>query len=181
MRRKLFFFLEKLQVTRKERVTIGVLVIVLTLLGFLNLIIEQNAIYDDAYYEELERIFGERTRLLEAENEEIMARYHPDTPSAAEISDRSVQHTSADTVPAVNQTDMIEAADRLININNAGPEELQSLPGIGPAYAERIITWREENGVFETVEQLLEIRGIGPRRLESIRPLIKLQDEDEYK
>lgn len=54
-------------------------------------------------------------------------------------------------------------ADETVNLNTASHEELQSLPGIGPAMADRIIAWREANGEFTRVDQLLEVRGIGPR------------------
>ena len=62
----------------------------------------------------------------------------------------------------------------MININTATREQLQILPGIGPAYSGRIIEWREENGTFTTKDQLLEIKGIGEKRLEKIKPLITL-------
>ncbi len=178
MRRKLFFFLEKLQVTHRERIAIGLVVVVLTVLGFLNLYIEQRAHYDEAYYEELEQIFGERTRQLDREREQIMARYHPELTLAEEITTQQVQIASNDTLPGENPTQIQNKAENLVNINQAGTAELQTLPGIGPAYAERIVAWREENGEFKTAEQLLEIRGIGQRRLESIRPLITLAEDN---
>jgi comEA protein len=178
MRRKLFFFLEKLQVTRRERIAIGILVVVLTVLGFLNVYIEQKAHYDEAYYEELEQIFGERTRQHNLERDEIMARYQPELPPAEEIITQQVQPEANDTIPGENSTQVQNETENLVNINQADTAELQTLPGIGPAYAERIIAWRAENGEFKTAEQLLEIRGIGQRRLESIRPLITLSDDN---
>lgn len=181
MRRKLFFFLEKLQITRRERVAIGFLLICLLVLGCLNLLIEQKAVYNEVYYEELERVFGERSRQAKAERKEILARYRPEeTPLPGEAA--IVEHTvDPDTIKQQwnEQAEALESDEERVNINTAGPEELQELPGIGPAYAERIIAWREENGLFESVEQLLEIRGIGPRRLEALKPLIKLNEETE--
>ncbi len=179
MRRKLFFFLEKLQITRRERVSIGFLLICLFVLGFLNILIEQKAVYNEEYYEELERVFGERSRQAEAERNKILARYRPEeTPLPGEAA--AVAHTVDPDTSGREENDPPEVSEEeRININTAGPEELQELPGIGPAYADRIIEWRKENGFFESVDQLLEIRGIGPRRLEALKPLIKLNEETE--
>ena len=56
-----------------------------------------------------------------------------------------------------------------ININAATSEELQLVPGIGPATAEKILTMRKSYGVFKSVDDLLAIRGIGKKRLDKMR------------
>ncbi len=60
--------------------------------------------------------------------------------------------------------------DRL-NLNEATVEELEGLPGIGPARARAIVRWRDERGHFREFEELLEVPGIGPATLERLRPL----------
>jgi competence protein ComEA len=60
-----------------------------------------------------------------------------------------------------------------INLNNATFAELDSLPGIGPVLAKRIIDYRETNGPFQSVDDLLNVEGIGPSLLEKIRDLVE--------
>ncbi len=57
-----------------------------------------------------------------------------------------------------------------IDINRASATELEDLPGVGPATAEAIIAHREQNGPFASVDDLIDVRGIGDAKLEQIRP-----------
>ena len=59
-----------------------------------------------------------------------------------------------------------------ININTATQTELETLPGIGPATSLKIINYREENGKFETIEEIKEVSGIGDAKYENIKDLI---------
>jgi competence protein ComEA len=59
-----------------------------------------------------------------------------------------------------------------VNLNSATADQLDDLPGVGPATATAIIAYRRDHGPFVSVEQLLEVRGIGPSKLEQIRSLI---------
>jgi competence protein ComEA len=56
-----------------------------------------------------------------------------------------------------------------INIDTANSEELQQVPGIGPATAEKILQMRKAYGAFKSVDDLLSIRGIGKKRLDKMR------------
>jgi competence protein ComEA len=62
-----------------------------------------------------------------------------------------------------------------VDLNAATPEQLDTLPGIGPALAARIVAYRDEHGPFTEVEQLNKVKGIGTRTLEKLRPLLVLQ------
>lgn len=62
------------------------------------------------------------------------------------------------------------AVPQLININLASAAELEQLPGVGPATAKAIVAYREKNGAFLQVEDLLKVRGIGPAKLSEILP-----------
>jgi competence ComEA-like helix-hairpin-helix protein len=65
----------------------------------------------------------------------------------------------------------------LININSATVAELAlALPGIGPRKAQNIVDWRNDNGAFQFLDQLLEVSGIGPKTLEQIAPYITFGD-----
>ena len=78
------------------------------------------------------------------------------------------------TISAAGQSDtpVPDQATELIDINTASAEQLQTLPGIGATLARRIIDFREENGPFFSIEDLLDVKGIGNAMLDELRPLI---------
>lgn len=63
-------------------------------------------------------------------------------------------------------------AGSLLDLNTATAGDLESLPGIGPTLAQRILTWRAEHGTFSTVEELREVTGIGERKFADLEPLV---------
>ena len=63
-----------------------------------------------------------------------------------------------------------------ININTADEAALQTLPGIGPVLAQRIVAWREANGDYVLAEDLLAVEGIGLTKLDGIRDFIVIQE-----
>ncbi|MGC5169995.1 ComEA family DNA-binding protein [Micromonospora sp. DT81.3] len=67
-----------------------------------------------------------------------------------------------------------DAGDGRINLNTATEAELDTLPRIGPAMARRILEWRDANGRFTSLEDLLAVPGIGDKMLESLRTLVTL-------
>ena len=75
---------------------------------------------------------------------------------------------SVDTIP---ETTLSEETV-IVNINTATAEEFQSLPGIGPVLAERIVVYRQEHGNFESVGALMNVEGIGKTKLEAIWDLV---------
>ncbi len=62
-------------------------------------------------------------------------------------------------------------AEALVNLNTATSEELDTLPGIGPTLAARILDWREQHGRFTSVDELQEVTGIGPKKFEELAGL----------
>ncbi len=65
------------------------------------------------------------------------------------------------------------AADqKMINLNTASAAELAGLKGIGEKKAQAIVAYREQNGSFKTVDDLTQVKGIGPKLLEQLRPQV---------
>jgi competence protein ComEA len=62
----------------------------------------------------------------------------------------------------------------VLNLNTATAEQLDALPGVGPVTAAAIVAWRQANGRFTSVDQLGDVDGIGPARLEKLRPLVRV-------
>ena len=65
-------------------------------------------------------------------------------------------------------------ANGVLNLNSATESDYESLPGVGPVLAARIMAWRTTNGVFRSIDELGEVTGIGPSILEQIRPLVRV-------
>jgi competence protein ComEA len=63
----------------------------------------------------------------------------------------------------------------VINLNTATPRELETLPGIGPALAKRIVAFREKRHGFKRVEELLAIPGISEKRWKAIRDKVEVK------
>lgn len=74
-------------------------------------------------------------------------------------------------MPMPASTELASSSD-LININTASQSELESLPGIGPTTAQKIIEYRETNGPFITTQDIINVSGIGPGTYERIKDLI---------
>ncbi len=64
------------------------------------------------------------------------------------------------------------ASGKRLDINRAGVEELESLPGVGAVLAQRVIEYRKTAGRFQTIEDLRAVKGIGPKVFARIKPLV---------
>ena len=83
----------------------------------------------------------------------------------------SEQQTQEEPAPAQSE------GQTLLDLNTAQLHELQTLPGIGPVIAQRILDYREQFGPFRTKEQIKDVQGIGDVRYEQIEALIAVEDE----
>lgn len=76
------------------------------------------------------------------------------------------------TPPAAGAPSPAAAPSGPIDLNRATASQLDALPGIGPVLAGRIVEQRARQGAFRSVDELLAVRGIGPRLFERLRPLV---------
>lgn len=88
------------------------------------------------------------------------------TSVGSSVASEPTEGPSSDSASSVGKT---PAADGSIDLNSATEEELDGLPGVGPVTAAAIVAWRTANGSFTSVDQLAEVDGIGPARLEKLR------------
>lgn len=95
--------------------------------------------------------------------------YTTKTPTAA------VSESTAAPESPPESTQGAAYVDGLLDINLASVEDLTTLPGIGPALAQRIVDYREQNGRFSSVEELRNISGIGEKRLSAILEYITVR------
>ena len=66
----------------------------------------------------------------------------------------------------------------LLDLNRATEQDLDALPGIGPQLAGRIMTYRQSVGAFHSLDELRQVKGIGSKKFERIRPLITVMPEN---
>lgn len=80
-------------------------------------------------------------------------------------------YSSLETV-ATPQRQMNFDSSSLLNLNSAESSQLENLPGIGPVLADRILEYRRDHGMFHTMEEIMNVPGIGEKKFESIKELI---------
>ncbi|MBP5417075.1 MAG: helix-hairpin-helix domain-containing protein [Clostridiales bacterium] len=113
----------------------------------------------------------------DADSEHIDRVYLVDRPQSIYIPRIGEDLDDADlSVPSIGEIsaheDVKGGNGERVDINDAGVSELSQLPGIGPKTAEKIISYRETNGRFETKEDIMKVPGIGESKFEKIKDLI---------
>ena len=82
-------------------------------------------------------------------------------------------------IPHIGELALVQADGQLtgglININTASQAQLESLPGIGPSLAQRIIQYREQNGTFSNIDELQNVAGIGPAKFDGLKEFITIE------
>jgi competence protein ComEA len=77
-------------------------------------------------------------------------------------------------IAAGASTSAPDPSSTLVNLNTATEEQLDTLPGVGPVTAQKILDWRSAHGAFSSVDELLEVDGIGEKTLADLAPLVTL-------
>lgn len=78
-------------------------------------------------------------------------------------------------LPIVGETSSMEKVDP----NSASAEVIETLPGVGPKLAQEIVRYREERGPFRKAEDLLSVKGMGPKKLSQIEPYLIIRPHDK--
>ena len=100
-------------------------------------------------------------------------------PAAASSQAQPTQEPAGETIPVEEDTSsegpQEVLAEKSVNLNTATLEELDLLPGVGPAIAQRIIDYREQNSGFYDIEEIMEVSGIGEKTFAKLEPYITVE------
>jgi comEA protein len=99
----------------------------------------------------------------------LYKRTHPQFAPQLVVEKREVDVSSQAQSPSYH-----ESREMKININLAAATQLQLLPGVGPVISKRIIEYRENQGQFKSIEDLLQVQGIGPKTFQQIKDHITI-------
>lgn len=176
IKRTVFFWIDRLQILPAERHLITILFTALLIIGTVRFYWQPAAAFDHNFYEPVEAEFNRLSAIRSEEENSLLSRYYPQPVSGTK--EPGGAFVTVHERPAIVDADTSDAVtakeSEKININQAGLDELTQLPGIGPVIAQRIIEYREEHGVFETADEILNVRGIGTARLEQIKAFLTL-------
>lgn len=97
------------------------------------------------------------------------------TPAESYVTAASGGVNSKEATNSTPSSSTSDTASKKVNINTATQEELDALPGIGPSIAAKIIDYREQNGKFNSIEEIKEVSGIGDAKYEKIKDSITIK------
>ena len=93
----------------------------------------------------------------------------------------AVAAASAQAQPRQASTKATATASAPVNLNSATPAQLETLPGIGAAAAKRIVEYRQKNGAFKKIEELMNVKGIGEKSFLKLKPLLTIGSDKAVK
>lgn len=97
------------------------------------------------------------------------------------LAEQSPAPSQATPPPAAQKSTANAQLQGTVNINTADATQLALLPGIGPKAADSIIEYRKSAGDFTSIDDLVRVKGIGPKTLEKLRPYLSLKGETTLK
>jgi comEA protein len=104
----------------------------------------------------------------------LQADYQAAVSEVASTQDALLKQVSSVAKSTPSPLSPVEPSPGKISINHATASQLDTLPGIGPSYAQRIIDYRNEHGPFKSIDDLDKVTGIGPATIEKIRGMVEL-------
>lgn len=171
LKRKTYFLLDKLQISRTERIALSLLVGILAVMFMATLFLQEKYNYNRAHYNEIVAEFERKSALIHQQRLEAEKKYLP--PAGAENEPMLLAELVEETAPVSEQAGTASEPAR-VNINTAGVDLLITLNGVGEATARNILEYRQANGPFKSAEELLNVRGIGEKRFQEIKDFIEL-------
>lgn len=162
LHRTLFFWLDRQQISKDERIALLVVMVVVVITVGMNVLLNKSTVPAPGNHQAILEEFERKSALIKEKEGEMQAKYS------------GIQEVELKGSEVMNTNDKKAASSQKINLNTATRSELESLPGIGSTYAQRIIDYRETNGGFSSVEELVEVKGIGDKTLEELKPFIEL-------
>jgi|GEM_PF-1087787 len=118
--------------------------------------------------EESEPTFAVVAQVLQEEQEIYFDEKMPIFTKNQETEEKKEVKSAAKTSKAVKKV------SKLVNINTAGIDDFSTLPGVGPATAQKIIDYRKENGKFGKIEDIKKVKGIGEKKFEAMKEFLRL-------
>jgi competence protein ComEA len=130
--------------------------------------------------------------LIQSRNIAMLSGDTTDVSEIAALLDKNEKQSAQEAVPSENQAQQTDAQqteaqqrasaqpqpadpDPRIDVNTATSEQLQTLNGVGPVTAQKILDYRSSHGVFSSVDDLLDVPGIGPKTLEKLKPNLRVR------
>ena len=163
-KRHLFFFFERLEIRAGERRAIATLLLLGVALNQAKEHWPSPVAYEADFYAPILAAFDERNARAAAELAKLDSLYLGLESASSNVAPRTSRSPGSAPRPSL--------PSRPIPINTATAAQLDALPGIGPALAQRIIDYRTEHGPFTSIDDLTKIRGIGPALMEKIRAFV---------
>ncbi|MCL5795533.1 MAG: helix-hairpin-helix domain-containing protein [Patescibacteria group bacterium] len=152
----------------KHKFAIGAILIIITITGGLILIWQKSALMD---------LIGKNKTTQNTELENLRIAYNDLKKENSELKNKTCASSEKVAGAQTEAADIeSEGIAGKINLNSCSLEELDSLPGIGPAKAQDIVAYRDANGGFNSTEELKNVKGIGEKTFEKLKDLVTVED-----